>query len=299
MVKGEHIVLFKLPNKYKNLPGLCEHLAHRLDRHQLESLYDFMAYYVNGSKSNAEMSSKLEKDEKLWKKQENEKIDLEAAKELIFMFMSDGIFLGPIAITRALGNHAVHGRIDAICDPITASLRATFDASFCKKHIGNLVMIDVDNIFILPCDDVLEMHFPRKDVYFEFIGIHAEDRVVNVIPIEESWPIKDVEILPRNEEVKVVLQKVDGLQHCIRSWKFESDAWNSVDNKIMYDICTSEEFIDHYKGKGITICYGYKIADMVSDTLEMQCKIEALEARIQEFENPNKEDVQPEPEIEW
>ena len=311
MVRDEHLALCKLPNEYDEVTFeiICKNLAEHLEDSQMRSLYDFMVYYVQRAKEYKEAMETLEQLEKYKTIFIGEKVDAKLARDImvkarldiIKLFMRDGeIFMGPMAMVRALSNEVIPGHIDYICDPITAIMRQELaDPNFSNYKVGNLVMIDVENMYVFDYEEIELSNYPYN-IVFEFTAIHDYRRYVDkdldgkryTVAIEV--PKRDVRDRNECEDSdedsderkqlwgKQVIEHVDGLNHLIYTWEFGKDVFSDLDESILRQ-CQSKEFIKFFKKKGITICMGHQAVDTVDDILisekhrvDMQKKIDQL-----------------------
>ena len=318
MVRDEHLVLCKLRNEYaKNtFEIICKNLADNLQHSQMKDLYDFMTCYVKRAKHEPKAMATLKQLKKYKTIFIGEKVNNKLARDVIFkarldiikLFMSDGeIFMGPMAMVRSLSNEVIAGHIDYICDPMTAIMRHKLDdQNFSNYKVGNLVMIDVDNMYVFDYEQIEASNYPYN-IVFEFTAIHDYRRYVDEdlnrkrwtvatqvaksdVRDRNEWKDSDEGDLERNQLWgQQVIEQVDGLNHLIYTWEFGRDVFSDLDNLILGQ-CRSEDFIKFFKEKGITICMGHQAVDTVNDILvfeehrlDLQKQIDQLRNDIQQM----------------
>ena len=319
MVRDEHLILCKLPNEYDEdtFETICKNLALHLMHDQMKDLYDFMIWHVKRVKHKAfddaiKALQTLEEYKTIFfQTKGNDKLArkarFDAKLDTIKLFMTDDTFIGPMAMVRSLSNEVIPGHIDYICDPITAVIRSELNnQNFMNYKVGNLVMIDVDNMYVFDYEEIAESNYP-DNIVFEFTAIHDYHRYVDedlkrircIVATEvakrdvrdkSEW--KDAEERDIEDDElwgQQVIEQVDGLNHLIYTWEFGRDVFSDLDD-IILGRCYSSDFIKFFKKKGITICMGHQAVDTVKDILileeervDLQKQIEELRSDIEKF----------------
>ena len=314
-IRDEHVILCKKKNEFKQeeLDMICSVLAYDFvnDEHykKLNNLFKFMEAFLQSSKNNKNVQilwNKLIKDYNTITKRNTSAKDNgyglraanDAAINIIKTFMMHKIFTGPLAITRKL-SYEIFPAADAveyICDQTTALIRQDNNNNeFMKHHIGNLVMVDIDNMYVIPYKNVIDMQFPN-DIEFDLAAIYDKTRrYLGPHPDPQTTTIFRAE---RNKGIQEVIEKVNikGCQQNILTFKADNDLFMRVDEQMM-DIFHSRKFIQHFKMKNIQICMGYREEDKVKDYLSLKEKNHNLQKEIEELQmklrhNEEKEEEQ-------
>ena len=317
--QNEAVVISKALNQFseKKLTLICQILAGHLEYDQLDKLHIFMKTVIERSKdpsmksilakikANMDILNKIREAEENKNSEdgisedENDTEDhgYEAALDLITLFMGDDIYKGPQILTRKLDDESLDFCIEYPPDPITVVCRKELkDDNFMKDDIGNVVTVDVDNMYIFNIDDIQKMYYPY-DLEFEGVGINEFSRDVRNGPmsveymVNSEWKGKRIlnsdeeeftDIHPTDLEYRFTVDEVSniGFVYTLKPGRF---VFGYTDNVIIEDICKSEHFIQHWKQREIEICMGFEEEDKIMDYLNMKQKTIKLENEKEEM----------------
>lgn len=320
-IRDEQLILCKKKNNFHTqelFDGICDFLARNVRPQQLYLLMNFMIKFLQtsckkrerghlnqlqGWQATIQLKEEIVSQEQqlgtFTKEETKEQEAFNASLHIIKTFMKDDIFIGPLAITRKLSDEIFPGdkAVDYICNPLTIMARKDNNISndFMEYKIGNLVMLDVDNMYVFNYIDVKDMGFPN-DIEFDLAAIHDSNR--KIAPLQKNGPklsTKDYvnkkpettnKTDPQNKRYhyQTAIQQFNGSDHMFMKFQVGNGVFNDVDYTIINEICQSSSFINHWRQQGIEICMGYRVEDKVKDILSLKEKNDHLEKMVEDLQ---------------